>query len=81
MLIHPFLGRLPKPFEAKLIVGLVSTASISIGVVALIVAVKAGSDRRELADELATRGGWAIAFGLGLWGVAWLVGRWRDYDS
>ena len=74
------LGKLPKAFEGRLIVALLSGTSIILGLVALISALNAPSSKQELAKEAALYGSCGIAFGIGLIAVVLIVERFKSYD-
>ncbi len=74
------LGKLPTGPESRLIVALLSGTSIVLGLVAIISALNAPSNKYELAKDAVFYGGGAIAFGVGLIVVNWLVERFKDYD-
>lgn len=74
------LGKLPKAFEGRLFVGLISGTSIVLGLVALFSGLAAPSDKQALAQEAVLYGSCAIALGLGIVAVVLLVERCRNYD-
>ena len=79
-MIDPFVFPTKRPTreEYAVIVVASSVLCIAVGIVALVVAFQAPSEKHDLAVALAQRGGWSIAIGVGIGFAYWLFRRFKN---
>jgi hypothetical protein len=74
----PYPSREPTPSEYAVLVWFISLAFIILGIVALVVGLRAPAEKHDLAVALEHRGAWSLGIGLGIQIVYWLYRRLRD---
>ena len=67
------------PSEYAVLVVFIAVVFVILGVIALIVAIRAPAGKHELAVALAHRGFWLLGIGAATAVGFWLVRRFRDY--
>ena len=71
----PTPSKKPTPSEYAVLVWFVAIVFIILGVVAIVIAMRAPAENHDLAVQLEYRGAWCIGIGLGIVFVHWLFRR------
>jgi len=71
-------SRTPTPSEYAALVVFAAAVFIIVGVVSLVIAVKAPTEKHELAVAVAHRGVWSLGIGVSIAVAYWLFRRLRD---
>jgi hypothetical protein len=69
----------PTPSEYAVLVWFACLLFVVMGIVLLVVGIRAPADKHDLAVALETRGAWCIGIGLGIAFLYWLYRRLVDY--
>jgi protein-S-isoprenylcysteine O-methyltransferase Ste14 len=69
----------PTPAEYAVLVVFSSAVFVIVGVVALVIAIRAPAEKHELAVALAHRGFWCLGIGAAIALAYWLFRRLKDY--
>jgi hypothetical protein len=75
----PYPSREPTPAEYAVLVVFLSAGFIIVGLIALVVAFRAPSEKHALAVALAYRGLWSLGIGVAIAAAYWVYRRLRDY--
>ena len=75
----PYPSREPTPTEYAVLVVFLSAAFIVVGLIALVVAMRAPAEKHESAVALAHYGLWSLVIGVAIAAAYWLYRRLRDY--
>jgi hypothetical protein len=75
----PIPSRETTPSEYAVLVVFIAVVFVILGVIALIVAIRAPADKHDLAVALAHRGFWLLGIGAAITVGFWLFRRFRDY--
>lgn len=69
----------PTPSEYAVLAWFICFVFIVVGIVALVVGVRAPAEKHDLAVALETRGAWCVGIGLAITAAYWLYRRLVDY--
>ena len=69
----------PTPAEYAVLVVFSSAVFVIVGIVALVIAIRAPAEKHELAVALAHRGLWCLGIGAAIALAYWLFRRLKDY--
>ena len=75
----PIPSRETTPSEYAVLVVFIAVVFVILGVIALVVAIRAPAEKHELAVALANRGFWLLGIGAAIAVGFWLFRRFRDY--
>jgi hypothetical protein len=75
----PIPSRETTPSEYAVLVVFIAVVFVILGVIALIVAIRAPAEKHDLAVALAHRGFWLLGIGAAIAVGFWLFRRFRDY--
>ncbi len=75
----PYPSREPTPSEYAVLVVFVAVVFIILGVVALVMGLRAPAEKHEVAVALEHRGFWSLGIGVAIAVGYWLFRRLRDY--
>ncbi len=74
----PYPSREPTPSEYAVLVWFISFVFIVLGIVALVIGLRAPAQKHDIAVALEHRGVWFLVIGLGIQFVYWLYRRLID---
>jgi protein-S-isoprenylcysteine O-methyltransferase Ste14 len=74
-----FPSKKTTPAECAVLVVFSAAVFVILGIVALVVAVRAPAEKHELAVALAYRGFWCLGIGIAIAVVYWLFRRLKEY--
>lgn len=75
----PYPSREPTPAEYAVLVLFLSAAFILVGLIALVVALRAPVEKHDVAVALAYKGLWSLGIGVAIAAAYWFYRRFRDY--
>ena len=75
----PYPSREPTPSEYAVLVVFIAAVFIIVGVVALVMGLRAPAEKHEVAVALEHRGLWSLGIGGAITVAYWLFRRLRDY--
>lgn len=75
----PYPSKEPTPSEYAVLVWFASVVFIILGVVAIVIGLRAPPQKHELAIALEYRGCCCLAIGFAILGLYWLYRRFKDY--
>jgi len=75
----PYPSREPTPSEYAVLVWFAAAVFIILGIVAMVIGLRAPAEQHEAAIALEHRGAWCLVVGSGILGLYWLYRRLKDY--